>query len=216
MAQGKKAKAAARPKTYALHEDEDGWEGIQEAQNAAATRALFQVTATLPLPHPPYTPIFATHSCRSHPINLPDSSAGTLQACCNAVRVMVIMALVQQIDGVLQLAEGQDVYQLLGSPYQDLWLHWLDEGNEAYKQQAKNSNQERLDFVRSVVAAAAASNAVASQNGSAEPTDSAATGSTKQVPKVSVSSKQTLLVIGKGGISTTRQGFSGNVHVESM
>ena len=52
VAQGKKAKAAARPKTYALHEDEDGWEGIQEAQNAAATRALFQVTATLfPLPH---------------------------------------------------------------------------------------------------------------------------------------------------------------------
>lgn len=45
MCQGKKAKAAARPKTYALHEDEDGWEGIQEAQNAAATRALFQVHA---------------------------------------------------------------------------------------------------------------------------------------------------------------------------
>jgi len=43
VCQGKKAKAAARPKTYALHEDEDGWEGIQEAQNAAATRALFQV-----------------------------------------------------------------------------------------------------------------------------------------------------------------------------
>ena len=41
--QGKKAKAAARPKTYALHEDQDGWEGIQEAQNAAATFALFQV-----------------------------------------------------------------------------------------------------------------------------------------------------------------------------
>ena len=41
--QGKRAKAAARPKTYALHEDEDGWEGIQEAQNAAATFALFQV-----------------------------------------------------------------------------------------------------------------------------------------------------------------------------
>ena len=60
MAQGKKAKAAARPKTYALHEDEDGWEGIQEAQNAAATRALFQVTATIPppppLPFPPPTP----------------------------------------------------------------------------------------------------------------------------------------------------------------
>ena len=45
VCQGKKAKAAARPKTYALHEDEDGWEGIQEAQNAAATRALFQVHA---------------------------------------------------------------------------------------------------------------------------------------------------------------------------
>jgi len=43
VCQGKKAKAAARPKTYALREDEDGWEGIQEAQNAAATRALFQV-----------------------------------------------------------------------------------------------------------------------------------------------------------------------------
>ena len=41
--QGKKAKAAARPRTYSLHEEEDGWEGIQDAQNAAATRALFQV-----------------------------------------------------------------------------------------------------------------------------------------------------------------------------
>ena len=97
----------------------------------------------------------------------------------------------QQIDGVLQLAEGQDVYQLLGSPYQDLWLHWLDEGNEAYKQQAKNSNQERLDFVRSVVAAAAASSAVASENDSMEPIDSAATAGTKEVPKVSVRAKRT-------------------------
>ena len=42
-AQGKKAKAAARPRTYSLHGEEDGWEGIQDAQNAAATRALFQV-----------------------------------------------------------------------------------------------------------------------------------------------------------------------------
>lgn len=85
----------------------------------------------------------------------------------------------------MQLAEGQDVYQLLGSPYQDLWLHWLDEGNEAYKQQAKNSNQERLDFVRSVVAAAAASNAAASQSGSAEPTDTAASANAQEPPKVS-------------------------------
>lgn len=68
-----------------------------------------------------------------------------------------------------QLAEGQDVYQLLASPYQDLWLHWLDAGNDAYKQQAKDSNQERLDFVRSVVAAAAAAAvSAASQNGTAE------------------------------------------------
>ena len=68
-----------------------------------------------------------------------------------------------------QLAEGQDVYQLLASPYQDLWLHWLDAGNDAYKQQAKDSNQERLDFVRSVVAAAAAAAVgAASQNGTAE------------------------------------------------
>jgi len=67
-----------------------------------------------------------------------------------------------------QLAEGQDVYQLLASPYQDLWLHWLDQGNDAYKQQAKDSNQQRLDFVRSVVAAAAINAGAASQNGSAE------------------------------------------------
>ena len=68
-----------------------------------------------------------------------------------------------------QLAEGQDVYQLLASPYQDLWLHWLEAGNDAYKQQAKDSNQERLDFVRSVVAAAAAAAAGAAiQNGTAE------------------------------------------------
>ena len=99
--------------------------------------------------------------------------------------------MVQQVDGVVQLAEGQDVYQLLGSPYRDLWLHWMDEGNEAYKQQAKNSNQERLDFVRSVVAAAAASTVAAHQNGGAEPTHKAAAGDadTKEVPKVSITAK---------------------------
>ena len=99
-----------------------------------------------------------------------------------------VYGLVQQSDGDLQLAEGQDVYQLLGSPYQELWLHWLDEGNEAYKQQAKNSNQERLDFVCSVIDAAASS-AVASQNGSAEPTHNAASADTEDLPKVSIKVK---------------------------
>ena len=105
-----------------------------------------------------------------------------------SVTIISVEGMVQQVDGVVQLAEGQDVYQLLGSPYQDLWLHWLDEGNEAYKQQAKNSNQERLDFVRAVVAAAAASNAAATQNGSTEPTDNAAATDTN-IPKVSISAK---------------------------
>lgn len=58
------------------------------------------------------------------------------------------------------------MYQLLGSPYQELWLHWLDEGNDAYKQQAKDSSQQRLDFVRSVVAAASPHGSAAAQNGS--------------------------------------------------
>jgi len=68
------------------------------------------------------------------------------------------------------------VYQLLGSPYQDLWLHWLDQGNDAYKQQAKDSNQQRLDFVRSIVAAAAMNAGAASQNGSAEHEAASANG----------------------------------------
>ncbi len=68
------------------------------------------------------------------------------------------------------------MYQLLGSPYQDLWLHWLDQGNDAYKQQAKDSNQQRLDFVRSIVAAAATNAGAASQNGSAEHEAAAANG----------------------------------------
>ena len=94
-------------------------------------------------------------------------------------------SLQQQFEGVVQLAEGQDVYQLLAPPYQDLWLHWLDEGNEAYKQQAQNSNQERLDFVRSLVAAAAAAGkAAASQNGDAEPMNGAAVDEQQQAPKV--------------------------------
>ncbi len=68
----------------------------------------------------------------------------------------------------MQLAEGQDVYQLLASPYQDLWLHWLDEGNDAYNQQAKDSNQQRVEFVRSVVAAASAKVGDAASNGTAD------------------------------------------------
>ena len=87
----------------------------------------------------------------------------------------------------MQLAEGQDVYQLLAAPYQDLWLSWLDDGNAAYKQQAKNNNQERLDFVRSVVAAAvAAAGAAGTQNDSKETTESAADGKAPQTPQVSV------------------------------
>ena len=137
------------------------------------------------LPDPTYFAIHL-HGLLTCPIYL----SATLQACCAVpVVVLVVAASVQQINGVLQLAEGQDVYQLLGSPYQDLWLHWLDEGNEAYKQQAKNSNQERLDFVRSVVAAAAANNAAASQSDSAEPTDTCVT--THELPKVSVRVKLT-------------------------
>ena len=83
----------------------------------------------------------------------------------------------------VQLAEGQDVYQLLASPYQDLWLHWLDQGNDADKQQAKDSNQQRLDFVRSVVAAAAMNVGAASQNRSAEHEAAAANGA-KAAPQV--------------------------------
>ena len=44
----KKAAKQARPKTYALHDDEDGWSGIQDAQNAAATRALYEVREDYP------------------------------------------------------------------------------------------------------------------------------------------------------------------------
>ena len=69
----------------------------------------------------------------------------------------------------MQLAEGQDVYQLLASPYQELWLHWLDSGNDAYKQQTKDSAQQRLAFVRSVVVAATATAETAAQNGAHEP-----------------------------------------------
>lgn len=107
---------------------------------------------------------------------------------CNVSMSQQTHRLQQQVHDGVQLAEGQDVYQLLAAPYQDLWLHWLDEGNEAYKQQAKNSNQERLDFVRSVVAAAAAaaSNDAATQNGSAEPTNDVGISQADQAPQVSI------------------------------
>ena len=37
---------AAPPKTYTVHEEEDGWDTIQDAQNAAALFALFSVCLT--------------------------------------------------------------------------------------------------------------------------------------------------------------------------
>lgn len=67
----------------------------------------------------------------------------------------------------MQLAEGQDAYQLLAAPWNDLWLHWLDEGNNAYKQQVQDSSQQRLEFVQSVVAAALKKSSEASQTGDA-------------------------------------------------
>ena len=39
---GKRKKSVAQ-RTLALREDDDGWETIQDAQNAAATLALYQV-----------------------------------------------------------------------------------------------------------------------------------------------------------------------------
>ena len=67
----------------------------------------------------------------------------------------------------MQLAEGQDAYQLLSAPWNDLWLHWLDEGNNAYKQQAQDSSQKRLEFVQSVVASALKKSSETNQNGDA-------------------------------------------------
>lgn len=37
---------AAPPRTYTVHEGEDGWDTIQDAQNAAALFALFSVCLT--------------------------------------------------------------------------------------------------------------------------------------------------------------------------
>lgn len=39
--------------TYSLKEADDGWETISEAQNAAATLAIFEVLITMVLPLPP-------------------------------------------------------------------------------------------------------------------------------------------------------------------
>ena len=40
---GGRRRAPARPQTYTLREEDDGWEAIQDAQNAAATLALHAV-----------------------------------------------------------------------------------------------------------------------------------------------------------------------------
>lgn len=41
----RQAAAVAGPRTFSLREAEDGWERIEDAQNAAATRALFELAA---------------------------------------------------------------------------------------------------------------------------------------------------------------------------
>ena len=68
------------------------------------------------------------------------------------------------VPALMQLAEGQDAYQLLASPWKELWLNWMDEGNNAYKQQARDSSQQRLEFVQSLVAAALKNSSVTSQD----------------------------------------------------
>ena len=65
---------------------------------------------------------------------------------------------------LMQLAEGQDAYQLLAPPWNELWLNWLDEGNNAYKQQAQDSTQQRLEFVQSLVASALKNGSMRSQD----------------------------------------------------
>lgn len=40
---GGRRRAPARPQTFTLREEDDGWEAIQDAQNAAATLALHAV-----------------------------------------------------------------------------------------------------------------------------------------------------------------------------
>ena len=57
----------------------------------------------------------------------------------------------------LQLAEGQAVYQLLGSPWRELWLTWLDEGDTTHKQQAADRKQDRKTFIQTLVASHIAS-----------------------------------------------------------
>lgn len=48
---------AAPPKTFTVHEEDDGWETIQDAQNAAALFVLFSVsTRCTPLQALPFLP----------------------------------------------------------------------------------------------------------------------------------------------------------------
>ncbi len=57
----------------------------------------------------------------------------------------------------LQLAEGQAVYQLLDSPWRELWLTWLDEGDTTHKQHAADRKQDRKTFIQTLVASHIAS-----------------------------------------------------------
>ena len=44
---GGRKRAPARPRAFALREEDDGWEAIQDAQNAAATLALHAVRSLI-------------------------------------------------------------------------------------------------------------------------------------------------------------------------
>lgn len=50
---GGRKRAPARPRAFTLREEDDGWEAIQDAQNAAATLALLAARApSFSLPSP--------------------------------------------------------------------------------------------------------------------------------------------------------------------
>lgn len=51
----KKGKKAARQRTFSLREDDDGWESINDAQNAVAALVLFEARSSSRL-------VFASHA----------------------------------------------------------------------------------------------------------------------------------------------------------
>jgi hypothetical protein len=112
------------PKTYQLFADEDGWSSIEEAQNAAAARALFGLHKQALLAAAASSKSSGSSSSSKADLSTTEGDADSQAAAAAAAATVAAAGGMQTAATAEVLERMKEVYQQLPKPWAGLWDRW--------------------------------------------------------------------------------------------